>query len=129
MSNRPLNPKLIQIAKVICRRLRRRQTHAEELLWAVLRNRQFHDLKFYRQHPLFVEIDGKETFYVADFFCHERKAVIELDGLIHRFQQEKDSRRDATIREHGIRVIRFSNDAIEKDLENILHMLTNILDL
>jgi len=47
-------------------------TAAEEMLWQLLRNKQVNNFKFRRQHPL-----GN---YIADFYCHEAKVVIELDG-------------------------------------------------
>lgn len=60
--------------------MRNRSTPAENLFWGRVRNRGFLGLKFYRQHPIFVDLDGRETFYVADFYCHEHKLLVEVDG-------------------------------------------------
>jgi very-short-patch-repair endonuclease len=54
------------------RELRRNQTDAEQLLWGLLRDRRFAGKKFRRQHPV-----GR---YILDFYCHELKLAIELDG-------------------------------------------------
>ena len=59
------NTKLIEVAKVLCRELRKNQTYAESILWEQLRDRKFHGLKYYRQYPLFFDLLGKETFYIG----------------------------------------------------------------
>ena len=59
---RPKNPVLVHVAKLFCRKLRRRQTAAETVLWEELRNRRSHDLKFLRQHPFFVKVLGAKPF-------------------------------------------------------------------
>ena len=59
---------LAEIAKELSRELRKNQTYAEVIVWGLLRNRKFHDLKFYRQHPVFFDILGKESIYITDFF-------------------------------------------------------------
>ena len=81
-------------------------TRAETLLWAMLRNRGLDGLKFRRQTP----IGG----YVADFFCEERKLVIELDGAPHErpAQQEHDGQRDAWLRAQGFCVLRIPNEVV-----------------
>jgi leucyl-tRNA synthetase len=76
------------------RQLRKNMTPEEKVLWQKLRNRNFHGLKFLRQHPLiYEEINGKPLFFVPDFYCSEKKIVIEIDGKIHEFQKEYDERR------------------------------------
>lgn len=98
----------------LCRELRKEQTNAEGLLWGVLRNRQFEGLKFRRQHPL-----GR---YIADFYCAEHRLVIELDGSIHDHpeQQEYDRIREEAIRAQNLTVLRFRNEDVETNLENVL---------
>jgi type I restriction enzyme M protein len=91
------------------RELRRKQTPAEEVLWAMLRDRQFMDLKFRRQHQI--------GSYIADFYCDEQKLVIELDGPVHdnAQQQKHDAKRDAYLTSMGNTVIRLSNDLVLND--------------
>lgn len=90
----------------IARQLRQEQTQAEKKLWDYLRNRQFPNLKFRRQHPL------KE--YILDFFCVDYGIVIELDGGYHRQpqQMEKDELRDAHLKQLGYFVLRFENKRV-----------------
>lgn len=87
----------------LARSLRRRQTKSERLLWQKLRNRKFHNLKFRRQVPI-----GR---YVVDFFCAEKRLVIELDGSGHaRSDQIKhDYIRDQYLEKCGLQVLRFAN--------------------
>ena len=61
--------------------LRRNETKAEKLLWEKLRNNQLEGLKFRRQHPV--------NIYIADFYCHKFKLIIELDGDYHNQEEQK----------------------------------------
>ena len=54
------------------KRLRKNMTEPEKILWNELKNRKLKRLKFRRQHPL--------LFYIADFYCHGQRLVIEIDG-------------------------------------------------
>jgi len=91
------------------RELRKKQTSAEELLWVLIRNRQLHGFKFRRQHQF--------GDYVADFYCHEAKLVIECDGRVHQANEQwhHDQNRDAYMIAHGLRVLRLTNEQILKD--------------
>jgi very-short-patch-repair endonuclease len=120
--------RLIQIAKQRCRELRKKQTAAEKIFWEAVRNHRFLGLKFYRQYPLFFDYTGKETFYIADFYCHEKRMVVELDGKIHDYQQQQDEHRTFIIEMLGIKVIRFRNEEIENDLDSVLSVLRKQLD-
>ena len=73
-----------------------------------------HDRRDRRQHPI------SNTTFVADFLCYERQLVIELDGDIHGTQESEDWHRQQAIENAGYRVIRFTNDQIQNDLENVL---------
>lgn len=97
------------------RELRKKQTEAEELLWQLLRNRQLNNLKFRRQHPL-------KVGFVLDFFCDEVKLGIEIDGDYHteKGQQEYDAERTKVINEYGIRIIRFTNEQVLRNTEDVL---------
>jgi very-short-patch-repair endonuclease len=88
------------------KKLRKYQTESEKLLWEILKNKQMMGLRFKRQHP----IDN----FIADFYCHSLKLVIEVDGKIHSHPErvELDKERSAIIESFGIMVIRFTNDDI-----------------
>jgi len=95
------------------KRLRRDMTEAERILWDELKGRKLDSLKFRRQHPL--------KFYIADFYCHEQKLVIEIDGEMHNEEQyiEHDDQRTAVLEEYGIRIIRFTNDQVNNKLNQV----------
>ena len=99
--------------------LRKRTTDAEQKLWALLRNRQLKGKKFRRQHAI-----GK---YVADFYCHECKLVIELDGNFHNTTEAKqyDHARTIVLNELGITVLRFWNKEIIEDPEKVLKKISD----
>ena len=92
--------------KTLAKSLRRKQTPSEERLWKILRNGNMNGLKFRRQHPL--------SNYIVDFYCHELKLVIEVDGDIHEKPEVKkrDEIREAAIKELGITVVRVSNEDV-----------------
>ncbi len=117
------DPRLRKIAKQICRDLRNNQTKAELTFWNAVRNRKILGYKFYRQYPLFFDYLGKETFFVADFFCFEKRLVIELDGKIHNYQIGRDKLREYLIKMMGIEVVRYRNDEIENNLNMVLEKL------
>ena len=85
--------KLVEIAKVICRELRNNSTKAEKKFWDMVRNKKLNGKKFYRQYPFFHDITGKESFFIADFFCYEEKLIIELDGKYHKYRLKEDKER------------------------------------
>jgi very-short-patch-repair endonuclease len=87
-------------------------------MWNQLRNRRLAGLKFRRQHPL-----GP---FIADFYCAEKRLVIELDGGIHVEQPGYDQLRTERLIEHGYRVIRFTNTAVETNLEKVLNIILKI---
>jgi len=121
------NHDLVDIAKQRCRELRKSQTKAEIIFWQAVRNRKFRGLKFCREHPIFIDFDGRETFFIADFYCAEKKVLVEIDGKIHDFQEEQDALRTEFCNLKGIRVFRFKNEEIERDIRFVLKRLEEIL--
>ncbi len=99
------------------RKLRKEQTDAENLLWALLRDRRFCDQKFRRQHPI--------KPYVLDFYCHARKLAIELDGSQHgeEVNRRKDAARTAFLEKKGIRVLRFWDNEMLQQTEAVLEVI------
>lgn len=97
--------------------LRKEMTDAETRLWKKLRNHGFEGLKFRRQHPI-----GR---FIVDFYCHEKRLVIEVDGNIHDLLEvkERDEGREEELKNFGLTVIRFTNDEIEKNIEDVLSKL------
>ena len=97
------------------RELRRELTPIEAILWQRLRSRRLAGLKFRRQHPI-----GP---FITDFYCAERKLVIEIDGDTHAEQRRYDASRTAWLEKQGIRVIRFNNRDVLNNLPNVLEMI------
>lgn len=122
------NKKLVEVAKRLSRDLRRNQTNAEKIFWEKVRNRKFLNKKFYRQYQLFFDLEGKETFFIADFYCHEERLVVELDGMVHDYQVEYDKKREHVINDLGIRVLRFKNEEIENEIGPVLEKLTKFFN-
>ena len=120
---------LRQLAIQRCRELRRKQTPAEATLWSVLRNRRFMNLKFLRQHPIYHDLDGKETFLIADFYCHELHLIIELDGSSHENDEksESDSGRDTACQLLGLTVLRFRNEVVFRNPRSILDAIREMV--
>jgi len=111
---------LRDIAKVVCRDLRKNSTMAEKIFWEAVRNKRFNGKKFYRQYPLFYDITGRESFFVADFYCHEENLVIELDGKIHQYRLKEDTIRTEILNYLGVKVLRFNNDEVINNLNDVL---------
>ena len=93
----------------LARRLRKRDTWAEKLMWSWLRDRRFSAYKFRRQHPY-----GP---YILDFFCLEALVDIELDGSQHGHpvSREKDAERDTWLETRGLKVLRFWNSRLRRE--------------
>ena len=104
---------MIELAK----QLRQAQTDAEKFMWQLLRNRQLANAKCRRQHP----IEG----FIADFYCHEHKLVIELDGSQHFTEAglQKDAMRTQRLNELGIHVLRFDNRQVLTETGAVLQMV------
>jgi very-short-patch-repair endonuclease len=117
MNKPPLPPALLARA----RELRENATDAEKLLWQLLRNRQLNGWKFRRQHPI-----GK---YILDFYCHDAKLAIELDGSQHAEteQAEYDRQRTESLEAEGIRVLRFWNNEVLKETQAVVQEIWNAL--
>jgi very-short-patch-repair endonuclease len=103
------------------RELRAEMTRAESILWNALRNNKIKGYKFRRQHPI-----GR---YIADFYCHKAKLIIEVDGGVHNDPEVKeyDEWRTSDIEQHFIKVIRFSNNEVINNIETVLGQIESEL--
>jgi cyclase len=101
-------------------RLRNNMTHAETILWGHLKGNQL-GRKFRRQHPLGI--------YIADFYCHQHKLIIELDGSVHDIPEvaANDIVRQNNLELDGFTVLRFNNHDIYNQLELVLTTIKNEL--
>lgn len=94
------------------RQFRQEMTPAERLLWQSLRGKRLAGLHFRRQQV----IDG----FIADFYCHAAKLVIEVDCTVHERQTEYDAERSRILAARGLHLLRFSNTQVERHLEAVL---------
>jgi len=97
--------------------LRDNMTTHEKMLWKRLRSKQICGLRFRRQHPI--------SFFIADFYCHEARLVIEIDGEIHDQKKDYDDGRSAEMEKFYIKVIRFTNSEVENNIEEVLRRTEN----
>jgi very-short-patch-repair endonuclease len=112
----------------LCRLLRKNETQSEKLLWLELKGRRFAHFKFRRQHPfIYRNIQGKSSFFIADFYCPKAHLIIELDGKIHEFQKEYDQYRDFVLKQLGLTTIRITNEVLENDMQAVLDELFSFL--
>jgi very-short-patch-repair endonuclease len=99
------------------RELRRNSTTPEALVWSVLRAGRLGGLKFRRQHPI-----GP---FVADFYCHAARLIVEIDGMSHDDRGAYDQRRTEYLEESGLKVVRVMNDDVFADLEAVARYIAH----
>jgi very-short-patch-repair endonuclease len=109
------NKKLKEFSRV----LRRNMSDTERKLWYRIRMKQIKGLQFYRQKPI-----GN---YIVDFYCPKAKLVIELDGGQHylKTREEKDKIKDNYLSGLGLKVLRFSDVDVLRDIDSVLEKIWN----
>lgn len=118
-NNYHYNPRLKQYA----RELRNDGTKAEACLWKyVLRAKKFKGYQFRRQRPVLV--------YIADFMCPELMLIIEVDGITHNDEDvvKNDMIRQKKLEEVGFTVIRFNDEDVLRDIENVERVLEGFVE-
>ena len=102
------------------RELRREMTPAERLLWQEVRAKKL-GVRFRRQQVI--------AGFIVDFYCHKAALVVEVDGDIHDLQQEEDARRGKVLSEMGLRIVRFRNEDILKDLPAVVENIKGLVSV
>ena len=102
--------------------MRKNPTQAEKVLWKQLRKFRSNGFTFRQQHPI--------DLFIADFYCHRLRLIIEVDGEIHFSDQarEYDDGRTAELEKFGIKIIRFSNEEVLSDQQLVLEKVTKIIE-
>ena len=110
-------PKYNKKLKPISRALRKNMTDAEILLWSRIKGKQIKETQFYRQKPI-----GN---YIADFYCSKAKLIIEVDGSQHYEEKgiKKDEIRDKYFKSLGLKVLRFTNLDVLKNINGVLERI------
>ena len=102
------------------KQLRSNMTQAEQMVWECVKGKKILGLRFRPQHPM--------DLFIADFYCHPLKLVIEIDGGFHKSKDQKDYDigREAELEKWGIKVVRFTNKEVESDIELIQRKIEQI---
>ena len=103
----PYHPELKRLA----RQLRKNSTLPEVLLWQHIKQRAY-GVQFHRQIPM--------LHYIVDFYCHEIRLAIEIDGHSHVHSFEYDAKRQGELEKYGVKFLRFSNDDVKKNMFSVL---------
>jgi very-short-patch-repair endonuclease len=115
MAHHRVSPKIFSNAH----ELRQNLTDAENKLWQVLRNHHLNGAHFRRQHAI-----GP---YIVDFCALRQKLIVELDGGQHLTQEKYDAQRTAFLESKGYRVLRFWNDEVLKNRDEVLQVIFEAL--
>ena len=100
-------------------KLRMNMTNAEKVLWNRLKKKQL-GIRFKPQHPI--------DIFIADFYCHKAKLVIELDGESHKTRKEYDIGRTREIEKYGIKVMRFKNNEVLDNVEKVVEIIRKCIN-
>jgi very-short-patch-repair endonuclease len=98
--------------------LRRDMTPAEKILWQEVRANKL-GVHFRRQQII--------AGFIVDFYCHKAGLVVEVDGDIHDLQKEEDARREKTLHEIGLRIVRFRNDEVVRELSAVVERIRKLI--
>jgi very-short-patch-repair endonuclease len=104
--------------KFKARLLRNQCTPAEALLWSKIRRKSL-GYEFHRQVPI--------DEYIVDFYCHELRLAIEVDGSSHDNKQDYDRCRQGRLESLGVRFVRFENEDVKKGLSEVLRVLQDVM--
>jgi very-short-patch-repair endonuclease len=101
----------------LAKKLRDNQTEAEIFLWNNLGSINIPGIRFKRQHPV--------LYFIADFYCHKAKLIIEVDGGYHDIPDQYiyDRNRDSELSKLGLKVIHFTNEQVLFDIEKVLNII------
>ena len=108
-------------ARTRARAIRGNPTEAESRLWRHIRQGQLGGHRFRRQQPI-----GN---YIVDFYCHDRKLVIEVDGGHHQELQPSDDQRTQWLEAQGLRVLRFWNGEVLGNTEGVKQAILDTLEV
>ena len=102
------------------RRLRKKTSSSEKIVWTYLRRKQILGERFLRQFSV--------DFYVLDFYCPRLRLAIEIDGDSHFINQDAidyDKERQDYIENLGITFLRFTNAQVNQSNDDVINEITN----
>lgn len=106
---------------ILAKENRKNPTVAEKVLWNILRKYRNEGFIFRQQHPIFI--------FIADFYCHRIKLVVEVDGGVHLDEEAKehDDGRTGVMERFGIKVIRFTNDQVLSNKDKVINQINKLI--
>ncbi len=106
----------------IAERLRRDMTATEKIIWDRVCKNQL-GVRIRRQHPVWK--------FIADFYCHEVRLVIEIDGGIHLRSENKeyDISRDIILKDFKIEILRFTNDEVIDETDLVIEKIKRTIEI
>ncbi len=99
---------MISLARKMCKN----PTESERILWEALKRENFFGFRFRRQAPF-----GR---YIFDIYCAKKKLAFEIDGSSHNGKEKSDKKRDEDTAAASVKTIRFSDDSVRNDIDNVL---------
>ncbi|SFH08050.1 endonuclease domain-containing protein [Pontibacter chinhatensis] len=105
--------------KAKARELRKNSTLSEILLWQEIKERKLLGYQFHRQVPM---LD-----FIVDFYCHELRLAIEIDGSSHNYTYDYDCNRQDELEKYGVKFLRFNDLEVKKDLQNVMRELQELI--
>ena len=112
-------PPVLESLKRASWRMRDVPTRAENILWKEIRLKKLGGFRFRQQHVL--------GHYIADFYCHQAKLVVEVDGSSHENRKREDVARDSWMISMGIAVLRIRNEEVFENIEGVKEKILSIL--
>ncbi len=101
------------------KQLRNEMTDAEKKIWELVCKNKLMGFLFRAQHPI--------NRFIADFYCHPLKLVLEIDGSVHDIPEshEYDIGREIELEKFGLKIIRFKNEEVLSDFEKVKQLIIN----
>jgi very-short-patch-repair endonuclease len=109
------------VKRARARELRQEMTPAERILWGQLRAYRARGFTFRRQQVI--------AGFIADFYCHPARLIIEVDGPVHARQAVADAEREAVFAGFGLRVLRVTNEDVRRRLPEVMARVEGELGL
>ncbi|MDD2871578.1 MAG: endonuclease domain-containing protein [Candidatus Gracilibacteria bacterium] len=115
--------KIPNIIKETSKKLRNNMTESEIILWSFIKGGKL-GIIFLRQKPMYVytEYNGQDRFIIPDFYCHEMKIILEIDGSVHNLKEIYllDKYKKELLNNKGYKVIRIKNEDIKNNINDVL---------
>lgn len=105
---------------ILAKNLRKNTTPQEKRLWYDFLSK--YKTRFQRQKA----IDN----FIADFYCHKAKLIIEIDGSQHYTEKgaQKDEFRVKILAEYNLKVVRFTNHQIDNDFQSVCEYIDAVVE-